>query len=672
MQGAPSQPTLCPGRQEARRELATGGPIINGVSTVGRQSNGRGGRARLQSRIAGSLAQFRADISFAVVDAILIALSYMTALALRSLDGGLPAVWWPRVLNAIPIIVGVHLVSNIVMGAYGHVWEYASIAEARRVIAATFWASLTLILGTFALGIRPVPLSVLTAGALITLACLGVVRFRSRLFSFHRTLDVDARDRVLILGTGHQAADVARNATVGPHAVNVVGFVSPLAVPSVRRLAGLPVLGLLEEIASLVREFKIDQVVVASDGAATLAKQLVDLCVDVDVQLRIVPDLDEVLRGGGPDIRDLQLDDLLLRERVSTDMQLVESTLSGKRVLVTGAGGSIGSEIVAQVLRFMPERLIAVDHDETHLHDGRLEWDPPAGTKIVSALADIRDERAIERLIRREKPDVVYHAAAHKHVPILEQWPDEAIKTNVIGTVNLLRAIKGTNVERFVLISTDKTVDPQGVMGASKRVAEMLVQSAAVTDGEACHFASVRFGNVLGSRGSVVPTFMEQIRTGGPVTITDERMTRYFMTTDEAVELVLQAGALASGGEVFVLDMGQPVRIVDLAHRMIRLAGLVPGRDIEVKITGARPGEKLVEELSHGELIESEHPKINIAATECPGPVTLHDMIGQMEKKAASGRSSELKRMLLTVANLRWSSDETVDLRELEQVPEWT
>lgn len=636
---------------------------------MGRHSKGKGA-----SRIAVRLAQFRADLSFAVVDAVLIALSYMTALALRSLDSALPAFWWPQVLQAIPIIVGVHLISNIVMGAYGHVWEYASIAEARRVIAATFWAFITLLLATLALGIRPVPLSVLIAGGLITLACLGVVRFRSRLFSFHRTLDLDGSDRVLVLGNGKLAADVARNAALGPHGVNVVGLVSPDTSPGVRRLAGLPVLGEIGDVADLVREFKIDQVIVASDGAATLARQLVDLCVDVDVQLKILPGLDEVLGSyeGGPDIRDLQLDDLLLRDRITTDLELVESTLSGKRVLVTGAGGSIGSEIVAQVLKFMPQKLIAVDNDETHLHDGMLRWDPPAGTQIMPALADIRDHQQIRRLVTRQKPDVVFHAAAHKHVPILERWPEEAVKTNVIGTINVLKAIKGTSVERFVLISTDKTVDPEGVMGASKRVAEMLVQSASATNGDDCQYVSVRFGNVLGSRGSVVPTFMEQIRKGGPVTITDERMTRYFMTIDEAVELVLQASARASAGEVFVLDMGQPIRIVDLAHRMIRLAGMVPGRDIEVKITGARPGEKLVEKLAHGELIESVHPKINIAETDFPGPATLSDITDQMEYLAVSGRSRELRKMLLAVANQRWSPDEIVDLREQHEVRQWT
>jgi FlaA1/EpsC-like NDP-sugar epimerase len=391
--------------------------------------------------------------------------------------------------------------------------------------------------------------------------------------------------------------------------------------------------------------------------------------VDVDVRLRIVPGLDEILTGfdGGPDIRDLELEDLLLRPAVTTDLEAVSETLSDKIVLVTGAGGSIGSEIVSQVLRFMPKRLIALDNDETHLHDGTLSWDPPAGTKLTPVLCDLRDEEKLRQIIAKYRPHLVYHAAAHKHVPILEEWPEEAIKTNVVGTVNLLSSIRDTRIERFVLISTDKTVSPTGVMGASKRIAEMLVQSASKTDSSSgCAYSAVRFGNVLGSRGSVVPTFMEQIRRGGPVTITDERMTRYFMTVGEAVELVLQASALAEHGEVFVLDMGQPVKIIDLAHRMIRLGGLVPGRDIEVKISGARPGEKLYEELAHGPLSPSQHPQINVADSAAPPAVMLYEFVRRLEELSKSPRHrAELKELLLTFANqYEWAANEVIDLTD--------
>lgn len=643
------------------------GGVLGHEFVVGRDDS-------VPTRLVTLLAQVRADLSFAIVDAVLIVVSYMTAMAVRSFDGLVPDTWWGSVLMAMPVVVLVHLTANVLMGAYGHVWEFASISEARRVIAASFFATATLLLATFAVGVRPVPLSVLIAGGLLTLFSLGAVRFRSRLFSFHKALHLEARGRALILGTGKQAADLARDTSQSSYGINVVGFVSPNSTPNVRRLAGLPILGELDDIASLVEMYEVDEVIVASERASTLARGLVDLCVDVDVRLRIVPGLDEVLGGknGGPDIRDLELDDLLVRPAVSTDIRLMSASLRDKVVLVTGAGGSIGSEIVTQALRFGPAKLVAMDHDETHLHDGTLRWEPFDTTMLVPALGDIRDREQLGRLIDEHQPQVVYHAAAHKHVPILEEWPEEAVKTNVLGTANLLTALKQTALERFVLISTDKTVDPVGVMGASKRIAEMLVQSSAITDSGQCAYASVRFGNVLGSRGSVVPTFMEQIRRGGPVTITDERMTRYFMTTDEAVELVLQAGALADHGEVFVLDMGQPVRIVDLAHRMIRLGGLVPGRDIEVEVSGSRPGEKLEERLAHGPLQASDHPMINLAESTVPGPVTLYDLVGELDVLAAKGESGQLKELLVSAANKKWSPQDIIDLTEPTEVKQWT
>jgi FlaA1/EpsC-like NDP-sugar epimerase len=577
----------------------------------------------------------------------------------------------------LPLIVLIHLAANVVMGAYGHVWEYASISEARRVVSACLIATGVMLPLQFVLGVNPrqVPLSVIVAGGLLTLFSLGAVRFRSRLFSFQRALQLEATGRALILGTDKRAADLARDMIQSPYGVSIIGFVSPAHQPETRRLAGLAILGELKDIASLVRRYDVDEVIVAAGGASSLARQLVDLCVDVDVRLRIVPGLDDVLTGneGGPDIRDLELDDLLSRPRVTTDLDSVASSLEGKVVMVTGAGGSIGSEIVAQALRFKPRVLVAIDHDETHLHDGTLQWSVDPGTQLVPALADLREPEQLKRLVLAHKPEVVFHAAAHKHVPILEEWPEEAVKTNVIGTANLLEALRDTPLERFILISTDKTVNPSSVMGASKRVAEMLVQNAARSSDGSCAYASVRFGNVLGSRGSVVPTFMEQIRKGGPVTITDDRMTRYFMTIDEAVELVLQAGAMADTDEVFVLDMGEPVRIVDLAHRMIRLAGLVPGRDIEVRSTGVRPGEKLEEQLTHGVLRSSPHPMINVTHAPYPGPGTLRELTSQLSILADGEHTSDLREWLVDAANMDWPEHEMIDLTgSTTEVLEWT
>lgn len=604
-----------------------------------------------------------------MVDVVLIVVSYMTAMTLRSFDGSVDDGWWLSVLSVMPIIILVHLAANVLMGAYGHVWEHASISEARRVLAASFLATGVLLTATFAFGERPVPLSVLIAGGLLSLFAQGAVRFRSRLFSFQKALQLEARNRALIIGTGKAAAALAWDTTQSSYGINAIGFVSARGESaSVRKMAGLPIVGEIDEIAHLVETYGIQDVIVASDGASALARQLVDLCVDVDVHLRIMPGLEDVLNGndGGPDIRDLELTDLLARPTVSTDLAVVGASLRDKVVMVTGAGGSIGSVIVDQVLNFEPRAVIAMDHDETHLHDGMLRWRERDGQNVVSALCDLRDADQLNRLIALHQPQVVFHAAAHKHVPILEEWPEEAVKTNVLGTAQLLKSLRGTSAERFILISTDKTVNPTSAMGASKRIAEMLVQAAAMSHqdngNKSCAYGSVRFGNVLGSRGSVVPTFMEQIRNGRPVTVTDERMTRYFMTTDEAVELVLQAGAMARRGEVFVLDMGQPVRIVDLAHRMIRLAGLVPGRDIEVISRGVRPGEKLSEELAHGPMRPSDHPKINVAEAPSAGPSVLLDLCNQLQDLAAAGESEPLKELLLSAANQNWSPREVVDL----------
>jgi FlaA1/EpsC-like NDP-sugar epimerase len=286
--------------------------------------------------------------------------------------------------------------------------------------------------------------------------------------------------------------------------------------------------------------------------------------------------------------------------------------------------------------------------------------DNPRPTEI---LADIRDAELMQRTFAELQPQVVFHAAAHKHVPILEAFPDEAIKTNIVGTANVIAACRDTCVERFVLISTDKAVDPTSMMGASKRIAEMQVQSAAAS-GQGTVFAAVRFGNVLGSRGSVVPTFIRQIKAGGPVTVSDPTMLRYFMTIGEAVQLVLQASALADGGEVFVLDMGAPVLIGDLARRTIRLAGLVPGRDIDIVVTGARPGEKHTEKLSRTPLRQSSNAKIRVAQPNYPGPATLLDAVTALTVLANAGERVTAGEMLHTIAWQSWEPDEVVNLNE--------
>ncbi len=339
--------------------------------------------------------------------------------------------------------------------------------------------------------------------------------------------------------------------------------------------------------------------------------------------MKVLPSVVELVGGAVSvrDVRDLSIRDLLGRQQVSTDLDEVHRSLAGRRVLITGAGGSIGSEIARQVATFEPAELFLLDHDETHLHDATAELIRPA----VQILADIRDASRIDRVFAEHRPEVVFHAAAHKHVPLLEDYPCEAVATNVLGTENLLRSSVAVGVDRFVAISTDKAVNPSSVMGATKRLSEQLLLHHR-PDG--ARFCAVRFGNVLGSRGSVIPTFMNQIRSGGPVTVTHPDVTRFFMSIPEAVQLVLQAAALSGGGEVFMLDMGEPIRIVDLAERMIHLSGRM---DVRVKFTGLRPGEKLSEELRALDELSgpTRHPVIqSVQPAMIDGERLLHGLDG--------------------------------------------
>lgn len=514
--------------------------------------------------------------------------------------------------------------------------------------------------------LRLVPIGVIVLGSILALGGMGAARFRARMFSFRRVLGMVDTEPTLIVGTDRAAASLARTGKQGGTRIRVIGFIATTPHRTTKRIADLPVLGTLDEIEQVVAEHQIEQVLIVEQLEPQRLRDLVDRFIEIDVRLRIIPQLEDVLRPDGTlqDVRDLSVSDLLPRPAVDTDLTPIKELLADKRVLITGAGGSIGAEITRQVLRFSPELVIALDHDETHLHDGRFTWQD-FSTDLETVLCDIRDSRRLERVLATYRPHVVFHAAAHKHVPILETCPEEAVKTNVFGTRNVLAACEKYGVDEFVLISTDKAVQPSSVMGASKRVAEMLTQSASQRYGGKMTHTAVRFGNVLGSRGSVVPTFMRQIRAGGPVTVTDPDMLRYFMTISEAVQLVLQVSALSKGGEVFVLDMGEPVRIGDLARRMIRLAGLVPGRDIEVKITGARPGEKKAEILSTDPLEQSDHNKIRVTKPGHPGMVTLLDMIETLERIIEHGSDEEIREFLLTVSNRDWDPGETVTLTDL-------
>ncbi|MET0728082.1 MAG: nucleoside-diphosphate sugar epimerase/dehydratase [Acidimicrobiales bacterium] len=600
------------------------------------------------ARLASAVVRSRADAALALLDAAIVAASFALVLLLR-FDGTVPGTIWERFGSWLPVAIAVALLTNWSFGLYGQVWRYASAQEARRLLGAMLSTLLVLSGGELITG-RSVPWSVIVLGTGVAAFGMGAVRFQSRLFSFYRHDGSPGGSRVVVLGAKDAGATLIAEMQRFPGAgLHPVAVLDPAPARHGRTLLGLQVAGGFDRLPATVRATGADVAILAmSSVSAETVRQAAAAAEEAGIALKIVGGLVGRVKGSGGlrSVRDLQIDDLIGRAEVRTDLEAVRRMLVGRRVLITGAGGSIGSEIARQVARCAPAVLIALDHDESHLHDMAASI---TETPVLQVLADIRDDRAVDRVFDRHRPELVFHAAAHKHVPLLEDHPAEAVRTNITGTANLLAASAAVGVERFVFISTDKAVEPSSVMGASKRVGEHLVLSAS---GLGSTHAAVRFGNVLGSRGSVVPTFARQIADGGPVTVTDARMTRYFMSIEEAVQLVLQAAAMASGGDLFVLDMGEPVRILDLAERMIRLAGLRVGADIEVRVTGVRPGEKLEEELLAGDepATRTTHPAISRVEPTLPAPEEVAETVARLRTLANELRDDDVRSALFHAA----------------------
>jgi len=608
----------------------------------------------------------RRDVLLVSLDLAIAFTAYLAPLVLR-FDGAIPHGYWHAFLRLVPAILVLQLVANHLFGLYGQMWRYASVREARRVMGAALCGGAATVLVGYAVWQRlPLPLSVLILGATLTLMGLGTIRFQSRLFGFRRREQIGERRRVLLVGGGDAGdmvlRDIIRNPGLG---LDPVGILDDDIRKHGRRMHGVTVLGGRRAIPDLVSRFDVSQVLLTIPSATSeLVREVASLCELADVVLRVLPAVRETVRGRvtARDVRDLSIEDLLGRSQVETDLEAVQAMLRGRRVLVTGAGGSIGAEIARQVASCEPSALILLDHDETHLHDAVAELqdaglyaDPMVDLTaegdvagVHSALVDIRDQDRILWTFMKYRPEIVFHAAAHKHVPVLETHPTEAMLTNVLGMAHVVDAAMATDVERFVLISTDKAIHPVNVMGASKRLGEQISRSL---DAD-CISCAVRFGNVVGSRGSVIPTFVRQVDRGGPVTVTDPTMTRYFMSVQEAVQLVLQAAALSTGGEVFTLDMGEPVNILELARRIIRLSGRIPGKDIEIKIIGPRPGEKIAEEIVDldEERLPSGHDGIVVSRPPSPNRAVLRQAIRELEALAAAGRNDELAQRMKVLA----------------------
>jgi FlaA1/EpsC-like NDP-sugar epimerase len=496
-----------------------------------------------------------------------------------------------------------------------------------------------------------VPLSVLALDAGLTGVFVGLPRFFARLGA-RRAHSKSARP-ALIVGAGAAGGLIARelleNSQLG---IRPVGFVDDDPAKQGLRLHDVPVLGTLKDLPRVAESENVTDVIIAIPSAPGMTvRAVVRYASESGLVTRTVPGLYEILSGekSVSALRKIEIHDLLRREPITTDTAQVRSLVTGQTVLVTGAGGSIGRELCRQLARLDPELIVAVGRGENSIFEllQELKGDFPR-VPIDPVIADVRDERRMQRLFSHYTPYSVFHAAAHKHVPLMEANVGEAILNNVMGTRNVVHCAAMCESEHFVMVSTDKAVRPTSVMGATKRIAEHIVHEVAL---ERTRYVAVRFGNVLGSRGSVVPTFMRQIAAGGPVTITHPEMTRYFMTIPEAVQLVLQAAAMGARGEVFVLDMGEPVRVLDLATDMIRLSGLELGSDIEIQFSGMRPGEKLYEELffSSADAEPTSHEKI-LRAKDSVFPPDGHALIEQLIRGAERNQSDgELRRMIATL-----------------------
>ena len=613
-------------------------------------------------RVAAAASRVRAAILFVVLDALAVLIGYGLAEVTYFRDRA-PSGYWLHFTAFLAVAVVVTILSNRFYGLYGRMWRHAGADEARQLLLSVA-TTLTVLVAFWPVGkalhIQLVPPIVVVVGCMFSAAGMGIIRFHSRLFAWQRGAKRLGL-RVAVIGSRDAGAAAIREMLRSPGAglVPVAVFDDDKGAHGLS-LLGVPVVGGIDEIPKATSRYTIQQVLLTIPSPSP---ELVDRALraseQAGVSMKILPGVKDMIDEPNHltalrQAREPQIEDLLGRTPVPTDLESVRRSIEGQRVLVTGAGGSIGSEICRQISILGPAQLVLLDHDETHLHD-------TAATLVgeaEQALVDIFDRDAVFETFEQFRPDVVFHAAAHKHVPVLEQHPIEAAKTNVLGTLNVVDAAAVVGTCRFVQISTDKAVHPSSVMGASKRLAEQTVLAHAPADGAYC---TVRFGNVLGSRGSVIPTFARQISQGGPVTVTDPRMTRFFMSVEEAVQLVLQASVLSEGGEIFMLEMGVPVRIIDLAERMIRLSGCQVGIDIPIEITGMRPGEKLNEVLStpDEEIFGTTHPYINrLVPARAPTEVFAAEL--EELELATQRRDKDTVRTLLFTAGVSGGGVPTV------------
>jgi len=565
-------------------------------------------------------------------------------------------------LRQLPLVILIQFSSLFLVGAYSILWRYVSIGDLKAFLRAALFSGAILLALRFLLNLSEftlwkVPVSVILIDTVLGFGGLLGLRVLRRLFyefgdkgrAFRSSRRVK-RKAALLAGAGRMGATLVKELSGRADAeLDIRGFVDDDPRKKGGSVSGIKVLGTTHDLPRLVDEIGIEQVVITIDHAqGKEIRRIIDICSAIPVKAQIVPSLNEIAHGrvSVSRVRDVQIEDLLGREPVELDDENLHEFLTGKTVLVTGAGGSIGSELARQIIDYKPTALLLAERAEFLLFNITRELEQFSGDlAIVPLIADVGDEMRMREIFEAYRPEVIFHAAAHKHVPLMEKNVSEAVKNNIFATRTLARLAGEYGTDDFVLISTDKAVNPTSIMGASKRMAEIVAQEMNQVYGT--NYVAVRFGNVLGSAGSVVPIFREQIEKGEAITVTDREMTRYFMTIPEAAQLVLQAGALGSGGEIFILDMGKPVRILDLAEDMIRLSGLTPYEDIDIVFTGVRKGEKLFEELEiTGEnLLKTHHPKIYIGKIATYTKEEVAGILGRLMAAVENNDPAEIRSL---------------------------
>lgn len=598
-------------------------------------------------------------LMLAFVDICCVAGAFFFALMIRFdfVYSRIPMAYLDNYLLVIPPYIAIALITFYICRLYHSIWRFASISEFLRIIISYLVLIPVACLFQWKLEVK-MPYAFWIIGLMISFALTTASRFAYRLIRtgqkmFEQKSNSFAEERVMVIGAGNAGQLLIRELIMSSHlSAKACCIIDDNPAKKGRFLDGIPIVGNRHDIPEMVVKYNINKIIYAVPTTAGKdRKEILNICKDTGCQVQVIPGIYQMVDGkvSVSNLRPVSIEDLLGRDEVVVDNDQIHSFLEGKVIMVTGGGGSIGSELCRQIARENPKKLLIFDIYENNAYEIQQELRRKyPNVHFETLIGSVRNTNRLESIFKEYKPDVIYHAAAHKHVPLMEESPNEAIKNNVFGTYKLSKAAAEFGVKKFVLISTDKAVNPTNIMGASKRLCEMIIQM--MNRNTDTDFVAVRFGNVLGSNGSVIPLFKKQIEEGGPVTVTDPRIIRYFMTIPEAVALVLQAGLYAKGGEIFVLDMGDPVKIVDMARNLIRLSGYEPDVDIKIKYTGLRPGEKLYEEMLMSEegLKETPNKLIHIGQ-----PIEMDDelfakQLSELEK-ACKAERSDIKQIVADI-----------------------